>query len=230
MKKNTSIILLVLAVCFLSACAAMRIITMPRNVDLNGYVPETIRVPERNFAMGKFEVTQAEFKHVMGYNKSRNEGNLRAPVDYVDWYEAERYCRRLTKFAREQGIIKNDQEFRLPTLDEWQYVCAAGTTMRYCKGESLRDLLDVAWISTNSGRVSHSVGKKEPNAWGFYDMLGNIWEWADAGDENEELAYFCGGGYNSNEATCSIYEVRSIWKNRNKRYLGFRIVLTNVEK
>jgi formylglycine-generating enzyme required for sulfatase activity len=122
----------------------------------------------RGFYIGKYEVTQAQYEAVMGGNPSKwREPNR--PVEQVTWQEATEFCRLATGRTRRQ--------FRLPTEAEWEYACRAGSTGRYCFGDSHSGLSDYAWFKNNSGGQTHPVGKKKPNQWGLYDVHGNVWEW-----------------------------------------------------
>jgi formylglycine-generating enzyme required for sulfatase activity len=102
-------------------------------------------------------VTQEAYRRVTGQDPSNFKGGRR-PVENVDWNQAQAYCQAV-------GM-------RLPTEEEWEYAARAGdTSPRY------GNLDAVAWYSGNSGSQTHEVGQKQPNAWGLYDMLGNVWEW-----------------------------------------------------
>ncbi|MCY3021627.1 MAG: formylglycine-generating enzyme family protein [Planctomycetota bacterium] len=117
---------------------------------------------------GKYEVTQEQFAQVMGTNPSHFKGqNL--PVEQVSWDDAQAFCKKVSK--------KTGQTVRLPTEAEWEFACRAGTTMMYYTGDDEADLGRAAWYGTNSNDTTHPVGQKEPNAWGVYDMHGNVWEW-----------------------------------------------------
>ncbi|MCX5677392.1 MAG: formylglycine-generating enzyme family protein [Planctomycetota bacterium] len=120
------------------------------------------------FYLGVTEVTQAQYEAVMGTNPSKFKGPT-YPVDSVTWHEAVEFCRKLSE--------KTGKTFRLPTEAEWEYACRAGSQTRFSFGDSEGVLGDYAWYKSNSGGKTNSVGRKKPNAWGLYDMHGNVWEW-----------------------------------------------------
>lgn len=118
----------------------------------------------RGFQMGKYEVTQAQWEAVMGWNPSRFPGADR-PVEQVNWSDAQAFLDRL-------NLRADGYHYRLPTEAEWEYAARAGTTTaRYGSPDG------IAWYSGNSGGQTHPVGEKQPNAWGLHDMIGNVWEW-----------------------------------------------------
>ena len=127
--------------------------------------------------MSKYEVTQAQYKEVMGTNPSHFKGDLNRPVEKVRWAEAVAYCAKLTVQERAAGRLPVGYEYRLPTEAEWEYACRAGTTTAFSFGNDESQLGEYAWYDANSGRTSHPVGQKKPNGWGLYDMLGNVVEW-----------------------------------------------------
>jgi formylglycine-generating enzyme required for sulfatase activity len=118
------------------------------------------------------EVTQAEFRAIMGTNPSISTADPRLPVENVRWSEAVLYCYRLTERERAAGRITAQQEYRLPTEAEWEYAARAGST-----GAHYGDLNAIGWWSDNSQGQTQVVRQKAPNVWGLYDMLGNVWEW-----------------------------------------------------
>ena len=139
----------------------------------------------QGFWMSKYEITQAQWKAVMGDNPSRFRGGLcnntdNHPVDQVSWYDAQDFIAALNE-AR-PGL-----KFRLPSEAEWEYACRAGTTTRFYWGDdpSWSDIGDYAWYSANSDGQTHDVGQKLPNAWGLYDMCGNVWEWVEDARHND---------------------------------------------
>jgi formylglycine-generating enzyme required for sulfatase activity len=118
----------------------------------------------RGYWMGQTAVTQEAYERVTGKNPSRFKG-ARLPVENVNWEEARSYCEAV-------GM-------RLPTEAEWEYAARAGAT-----GSRYGELDRIAWYDGNSGGKTHPVGEKEPNAWGLYDVLGNVWEWVSDWDAN----------------------------------------------
>ena len=120
----------------------------------------------RGFYLGKYEVTQAEWQAVMGSNPSHfDECGPTCPVEEVSWNDVQEFIRKLNAAV---GV----ERYRLPTEAEWEYAARAGTA-----GERYGNLDAIAWYNGNSGGRTHPVGRKAPNAWGLYDMLGNVFEW-----------------------------------------------------
>ncbi|MBE6426336.1 MAG: formylglycine-generating enzyme family protein [Planctomycetaceae bacterium] len=115
------------------------------------------------------EVTQAMWQSVMGDKMNengdkKNEKGSQDPVDLVSWMECDEFCRKL---ASKLGMTVS-----LAMEAQWEYACRAGTTTA-CAG----DLDQMGWYRNNCGGKTHPVGQKQPNAWGLYDMYGNVWEW-----------------------------------------------------
>ena len=131
------------------------------------------------FWLAKTEVTQAQWRQVMGSNPSNFRDDT-LPVETVGWNDAVEFCRKLTEIEQQAGRLPAGFEYTLPTEAQWEYACRAGTTGDYATstGSGQADNLDaMAWYSSNSGSTTHPVGTKQPNAWGLYDMHGNVLEW-----------------------------------------------------
>lgn len=124
------------------------------------------------FYMGVYEVTNLQWFRVMGTDLSSEDNDH--PVKGVKWSEAVEFCRKLSALPEEQ---KAGRIYRLPTEAEWEYACRAGTDTKYSFGDDESKLGEYGWFNGNSGGETHPVGEKKPNAWGLFDMHGNVWEW-----------------------------------------------------
>jgi len=209
------------------------------------------------FYLGVTEVTQAQYRAVVNANLSQFEGGTR-PVETVSWDEAVAFCEKL---SANEGRV-----YRLPTEAEWEYACRAGTTTRYCFGddplpqdedaetldsesgnekaeqavENEECLGDYAWYEGNSEMTTHEVAQKKPNAWGLYDMYGNVWEWCGdwygkeyyaSSPEGDPAGPDIGGGRVTRGGSYSgaAWGCRSSLRSRTEPavrlgHLGFRVV------
>jgi len=122
----------------------------------------------RRFFISTTLVTQSQWKTIMGNNPSNFVGNER-PVELVKWSEAVSFCAELSK--------REGRHYRLPTEAEWEFACRAGTQHKYFFGDDASQLGKYAWYLSNSNFQTHAVAKRISNAWGLYDMLGNVEEW-----------------------------------------------------
>jgi formylglycine-generating enzyme required for sulfatase activity len=172
----------------------------PRGCETGSFQLKMVQIPAGSFLMGNDEytpihrvhitnpllmsavpVTNKLFSQVMGENPSHFKGDNR-PVEQVSWFDAVEFCNRLSHklglkevYTIDGEKVKSDWDtngFRLPTEAEWEYACRAGTS-----GQRYGEIDKIAWYENNSNNSTQDVGEKEPNAWGLYDMLGNVWEW-----------------------------------------------------
>jgi formylglycine-generating enzyme required for sulfatase activity len=190
----------------------------------------TVRI-SKPFYLGKYEVTQAQWQAVMGNNPSAFTGDPTRPVENVSWEDVQEFIRRLN--TKEGGAT-----YRLPTEAEWEYAARAGTTTAYSFGNDKSQLSQYAWYEDTSGRQTHPVGKLKPNAWGLYDMHGNVWEWVQdwygpyaagaavdpAGPSSGSSRVYRGGSWRSGAGRCRS-ACRGYWPpGRRFDYLGFRLL------
>lgn len=181
----------------------------------------------RSFELGKFEVTQAQWEAITRSNRSQFKGpNL--PVENVSWDDVQGFIEMLNQ--RDSKYV-----YRLPTEAEWEYAARAGS-----KGEYAGVLDSLAWYDGNSGGTTHSVGQKQPNAWGLFDMHGNVWEWCQdfygdypcgavtdpTGIASGSLRVNRGGSWNSPAANCRSASRLHSSPGDRAYYLGFRLLWT----
>ncbi len=179
----------------------------------------TIKLTE-SFGMGIHEVTQAQYEQVVGRNPSQFKG-VNNPVEVVSWDDAAEFCRLLTALPAERAAGRN---YRLPAEAEWEYACRAGTTTTYSFGNDERQLGQYAWYDKTSGKRSHPVGQRQANAWGLYDMHGNVWEWCE--DKEGSFRVIRGGGWNNDAAGCRTANRLSSGPPHPRADRGFRLVLS----
>ncbi len=172
-----------------------------------------------DFYLGKTPVTQEQYAAVTGTNPTGHEQIGDAPVDSVDWNSANEYCQKLTKLDREAGVLPDDWEYRLPTEAEWEYACRAGSSEpRHGPPQ------EVAWYHDNADERPHAVGQKTPNAWGFHDMLGNVWEWCQDWFWANSSRSVRGGTYFNSARFCRSAQRWGWIPNNPGRYCGFRLL------
>lgn len=180
---------------------------------------------EYKIKMCKYPVTQAQWQAVMGRNPSKNKGPGN-PVENVSWEDCQVFIMKLNALPEVQ---KAKLMFRLPTKDEWSESCLAGSKGDYGAINEEEDataemLGEVAWFGANSGAATHPVGQKKPNAYGLYDMHGNVWEWTQTGKGLDRIC--CGGSYSSSAEDCrAAYESASDPSSRDDS-IGFRLCVT----
>ncbi len=216
------------------------------------------------FYLGMYVVTQEEYKRVMGTNPSEfsatgkskdkvaGQETKRFPVEQVSWDDAAELCRKLSDLPEEKAA---GRRYRLPSEAQWEYACRAGSTGRYSfslgdsrvpKESEEHELSDYGWFGGNSGGVTHVVGRKRPNAWGLFDMQGNVWEYCEDWHDKDYYAQSptddpsgpLGGScrvYRGGSVDRPAWDCRSAGRNGDEpdpRFyiLGFRVSLVLVDK
>ena len=221
-----------------SVIAGMEFVWVPEGEFLMGSESEEadddeqpltrVRISQ-GFFLGKYEVTQAEWRAVMGTNPAQFSGcGPNCPVERVSWDDVQEFIGKLNAAA-------GGNRYRLPTEAEWEYAARAGTS-----GDRYGNLDAIAWYKDNSGDRTHPVGQKAPNAWGLYDMLGNVWEWVEdwygdypggsvtdprgPGSGSERVTR--GGSWRCDAGYCRASDRVSVSPGYRYRNLGFRLLRT----
>ena len=176
--------------------------------------PNPLDEKSKGFWMSKYPITQEQYLQVTGSNPSHFKGkNL--PVERVTWDDSANFCNRIGA--------------RLPTEFEWEYACRAGTNTEYYSGNTEEDLDKVGWYRKNSNDKTHPVGQKLPNAFGLYDLHGNVWEWTSSlYSTNQSYRVGRGGSWNGVPWLCR--SPFRFWSATDFRYhtFGFRCVLDKI--
>jgi len=205
------------------------------------------------FYMGATEVTQGQYRAIAGQIPSAFTGSDDLPVDSISWDDAIAFCNTLSvrvglkQYYAHGGAPSTDEGgYRLPTEAEWQYACRAGSTTRFGFGDDAANLGEFAWYKDNSGGRTQPVGQKRPNAWGLYDMHGNLWEWCtdwyDAkyygqspdtdppGPSKADARVILGAGWSSGSESFRVADRGWFAPGRGKSNHGFRVVRVPSER
>lgn len=124
------------------------------------------------FYLGKYEVTRAQWQAAMNGDPSKFKESPQHPVEQVSWDDAQLFLAKLNELSGSPPL-----RFVLPTEAQWEYACRAGTTTAYHFGDAAEQIGQYGWWRQNSGGKTHPVGQLGQNAWGLYDMAGNVREW-----------------------------------------------------
>jgi sulfatase modifying factor 1 len=203
----------------------------------------------KGFWLGKYEVTQLEWKQLMSTEpwvgqKLTKEGDD-SPATFIDWENAIEFCRKLTKEERKAGRLPDGSEYTLPTEAQWEFACRARTKTQFSFGEDESKLPVYAWFIDNTVRIgeqyAHRVGQKGPNPWGLYDMHGNVWEWCRdlyaekmPGGRDPEVAQggsfrvYRGGCFGNAFGDCRSADRDGFVSSTRLSHLGFRVTLSTL--
>lgn len=236
--------------------------TQPTSLDVGkGITMTLVRVPAGKFSMGSSnegerdadetphevvisqpyylgatEVTQEQYEAVMGAPPSCETKGPQNPADSVTFLQATDFCKKLSQ--------KSGKTIHLPTEAQWEYAARAGTKTRFYYGDDASKLGDYAWYTVNRTGKTHPVGQKTPNAWGFYDMCGNVYEWVSdyydsypkeattnpAGPDKGDFRVLRGGCWTSDPKQCrSAFRCRvdagGAAKDAKPVFVGFRVAM-----
>jgi len=195
------------------------------------------------FWMGKYPVTQEQWRAIMGNNPSYfNDCSSKCPVEQVSWYDCQEFIQKINEYLWREKRQKG-WSYRLPTEAEWEYACRAGKETTYYFGNNSFYLPNYAWYAYNSEYKTHPVGTKLSNTWGLYDMLGNISEWCWDWYAEDYYKYspkknpkgpafgfgriIRGGNWGSNARACRCGSRYGCDPNLRFRSVGFRLVKAN---
>ena len=188
----------------------------------------------RPYWMGATEVTQGQWKVIMGNNPSVFKGDS-LPVENLIWNDAMEFCRRLTGREQDAGRLPAGYVYDLPTEAQWEYACKAGGSV-----DPPGSLGAAAWFSANSGAMTHPVATRQANPWGLCDMRGNVWEWCldwyddqvegaaandPTGPASGSLRVLRGGGWDDPPEFCRAAFRAGGNPAGRKDDLGFRVAL-----
>ena len=190
------------------------------------------QVTVSSYNIGKYPITQAQWKAVMGNNPSHFKGD-NLPVEQITWNEVQKFLLRLNE--------KTGKNYRLPTEAEWEYAARGGDKSKGYRYSGSNNVNDVAWYDKNSGGSTHPVGTKQPNELGIYDMSGNVYEWVQdiykvgypsshqinptgptSGTAHRVLR---GGNWNRDVSRCRVSDRATGEKGWKNSMFGFRVVL-----
>ncbi|MGE5191995.1 MAG: formylglycine-generating enzyme family protein [Deltaproteobacteria bacterium] len=214
----------------------------------------------RGYWLGKFEVTQSEWKQVMATEPWKDEEFKKEgddfPATHVGWTDAMWFCDKLTEQERMAKRLPDGWEYTLPTEAQWERACRARTESRFSFGDDESKLGEYAWFNDNAWKVdekyAHRVGQKKPNSWGLYDMHGNVWEWCRdwyepsrrpapkdfklPGGRDPEVTKegfnraLRGGGWDFIARDCRSAARDGLGPLNRNRYVGFRVALSVVRE
>jgi Sulfatase-modifying factor enzyme 1/KAP family P-loop domain len=190
-----------------------------------------IKIPGRDYEICAYPVTQNLYNETMSEDPSYFNDNGDHPVEQVSWFDAVRFCNKLSKKERMDEVYEIDEPngkvkliegrkgIRLPTEEEWEHACHAGSNL-----DVYGPLEEIAWFDRDAEGSTHPVGLKKPNSWGLYDMLGNVWEWCwDLYKDQEESRVIRGGSYFNTSSAIRSSNRRRGGPSERDFTIGFRL-------
>ena len=204
--------------------------TKEQGKDCHNYEKPEHQVTLSSFYMGKYPVTQGEWKAVMGHNPAYFSKGDNYPVENVSWDDVQEFIRKLN--------MQTGKNYRLPTEAEWEYAARGGKKNLGYKFSGSNNVNNVAWHEGNSNESTHPVGAKQPNELGIYDMCGNVWEWCSdwsgpysalaqtnpTGPGSGSYHILRGGSWRAPIADCRVSYRYDVTPGDHYYSLGFRIV------
>jgi formylglycine-generating enzyme required for sulfatase activity len=194
--------------------------------------PRHIVKISKTFYMGKYEVTQSQWSEIMNNNPSKFKEDIR-PVERVSWNDVQEFIQKLNN-------KEETNKYRLPTEAEWEYAARADTKSTYCFSSDIKTLSQYAWYRKNSEGKTHPIGQLKPNAWGLYDVHGNVHEWCQdwfdrnyysqspsnspLGPSSGLAKVLRGGDWGSENWYCRCASRSLSSPDRRSNRLGFRLV------
>ena len=206
----------------------MELVQIPAGSFLMGFAggqtPQPKVAIEKEFWLGKYEVTQDEYQKVMGTNPSEFKPCPRCPVENVSWADADEFIKKLN--AKNDGFI-----YRLPLDAEWEYAARAGTTTTFSFGDTLEPSqanfhkdLSVTTPTADYKAKTVAVGSYQPNAWGLFDMHGNVYEWVDGRyDKKYDTHFLRGGSWDRHSNDARSGASNEAGRTYKKNAIGFRV-------
>jgi sulfatase modifying factor 1 len=204
----------------------------------------------KGFWLGREEVTQREWHRIMQTTPWKGKKGVKEgdnyPATFVNWKEAMQFCKKLTEQEHGAGRLLSDWEYTLPTEAQWEYACRAWTQSRFSFGDDDSKLTEYAWFDENTvdlgEKYAHQVAQKQPNAWGLYDMHGNVDEWCldvygelrggtdPRGPSEGRGKVQRGSAWHAGKQYCRTAKRFASLSDYKDFYLGFRVALQRVEK
>jgi len=190
---------------------------------------QTHVIISKPFWLGKHEVTQQQYRAVMGQTTSKFEGATN-PAEQLTWYKTQEFLKKLNSLI-------GGAQFVLPTEAQWEYACRAGSASRFCFGDAYELLPQYAWCGANSGATTHPAGTRLPNAWGIHDMHGNVAEWCQdwcvglgegtlkdpRGPADQTSRAVRGGAWTDAGDQCLAGYRQMLWPAHEAPRIGFRV-------